>query len=71
MSLPPEPLVYLLYKFDVCSFSMTGCTDFQTGHFADFKQLKTDTHFANFEQFKIDNHFVDFGQVKIDPTFSF
>ena len=26
MSLPPEPLneVYLLYKFDVCSFSMTG-----------------------------------------------
>ena len=28
--------------------------NFQTGHFADFKQLKVDIHFANFGQVKID-----------------
>ena len=33
-------------------------TDFQTGHFADFKQ------------FKVDIDFVNFGQVKIDPICS-
>ena len=32
--------------------------DFQTGHFADFKQ------------FKVDIDFVNFGQVKIDPICS-
>ena len=32
--------------------------NFQTGHFADFKQLK------------IDGHLADFGQVKINPTCS-
>ena len=29
--------------------------DFETGHFADFKQFG---HFANFQQFKIDCHFL-------------
>ena len=37
--------------------------DFQTGHFADFKQFG---HFANSEQFKIDCHFSNFSQVTID-----
>ena len=48
--------VYLLSKF-VSSFSMTGDTDFQTGHF------------ANLEQFKIGSNFADFRQVKTDPTY--
>ena len=29
--------------------------DFQTGNFADFKQLKIDNHFADFRQVKIDS----------------
>ena len=31
---------------------MTNYIDFQTGHFADFKQFKIYSHFANFEQVK-------------------
>ena len=65
MSLPPDveyhwnPFneVYLMLKFDVSTFSMTG--DFQTGLFADFKQ------------FRINGYFSDFGQVKIDHSFIF
>ena len=60
-SLPPEaeqPMepfeFYLLFRFDVSSFSMTR--DFQTVNFADFGQTK------------IDSHFPYFGQVKIDPN---
>ena len=48
----------MLSKFDVSWFSVTGGIGFQTGHFADFEQLKVDIYFANF------------GQVKIDPTHS-
>ena len=51
-------------NLNVSSFSMTGDIDFQTGHFADFKQF---VHFAYFEQLKIDSHFPDFEQVTIDP----
>ena len=47
--------VYLLSKFDISSFSMSGDIDFQANHL------------ANFEGFKIDSSFADFGQVKIDP----
>ena len=40
--------VYLLSEFDVSSFSYDWrYVDFQTGHFADFKQFKIDTHFLN------------------------
>ena len=40
--------VYLLSEFDVSSFSYDWrYLDFQTGHFADFKQFKIDTHFLN------------------------
>ena len=40
--------VYLLSEFDVFSFSYDWrYVDFQTGHFADFKQFKIDTHFLN------------------------
>ena len=51
-SVDPLYLVYLLSKFDVSCFSMTGDIDFQTAHSAAFKQ------------FKIDSHLVEFGQVK-------
>ena len=54
-SVPPEavyPLneIYLLSKFDVSSFSMTR--DFQTGHFADFQQLRIGSQSAKFGQDK-------------------
>ena len=40
--------VYLLSEFDVFSFSYDWrYVDFQTGHFADFKQFKIDIHFLN------------------------
>ena len=40
--------VYLLSEFDVSSFSYDWrYVDFQTGHFADFKQFKIDIHFLN------------------------
>ena len=44
-------------KFDVSNFSMTEYKDFQTGHFADS------------EQFKTDSHFMDLGQVNIDSVY--
>ena len=55
----PHNKVYLLSKFDVSTFFMTGDIDFQTRHFVDF------------EKFKINSHFSGFWQVKIDPTRSF
>ena len=51
--------VYLVSKFDVSSFSVTGDKDFKTSHFTDF------------EHFKIGNYSANFGQVKIDPFESF
>ena len=46
--------VYLLFKFNVPSFSLTGDLDFQTGHFADFEQFKVDIHFAKLKQVQTD-----------------
>ena len=51
--------VYLVPRFDISSFSLTEDIDFQTSHFDDFEQFKTDNYFSNIEQ------------VKIDPIWSF
>ena len=45
---------FLLSKFDLPSFSMTGYIDFQTSHSADFELLKIDSHFTDLEDVKID-----------------
>ena len=50
--------VYLLSKFDVSSFFLTGYIDFQIGYFADSEQFRVDVQFSNF------------GQVKTDPICS-
>ena len=55
----PSNKVYLLSKFDVFSFSMTGDIDFQIGHS------------VNFEQFQIDSHLDDSGQVKLTLLLNF
>ena len=46
--------VYLLSKFDVSSFFVTGYIDFQIGYFAAFEQFKVDIQFSDFEQVKTD-----------------
>ena len=44
--------VYLLSKFDVSSFSLTGDIEISNWSFCDFEQFKADIHFANFGQVK-------------------
>ena len=44
--------VYLLSKFDVSSFSLTGDIELSNWSFCDFEQFKGGIHFTNFGQVK-------------------
>ena len=60
---------YLLFKFDVSSFSVTLDIEIFTGHFADFEQFKV-IYFANYGQVRIDPlFFTDSGQVSYFTEF--
>ena len=61
--------VYLLFKFDVSSFSVTLDIEIFTGHFADFEQFKVYIYFANHGQVRIDPFFTDSGQVSYYTEF--